>query len=83
MLGNNVFYDCKTNLDDVEYFPTHILVSAPEHLSGKLYKILSFPQMGHKHVIKGIQARATQTCAPVHPDHNKRDTCTSLKAHAH
>jgi len=38
----------------------------PRIVTGKLSKILSFPQMGHKHVIKGIQARATRTCAPVH-----------------
>jgi len=42
----------------VEYFQTHIFVSVSERLTGKLSKILSFPQMGHKHVIKGIQARA-------------------------
>jgi len=50
----------------VEYFQTHIFVSATERLTGKLSKILSFPQMGHKDVIKGIQARATRTFAPVH-----------------
>jgi len=50
----------------VEYFQTHIFVSAPERLTGKLFTILSFPQMGHKHVIKGIQARATRTYGPVH-----------------
>jgi len=49
----------------VEYFQIHIFVSAPQRLTGKLSKILSFPQMGHKHVIKGIQARATRTRAPV------------------
>jgi len=43
-----------------------IFISAPERLTGKLSKILSFPQMGHKHVIKGIQVRATRTCAPIH-----------------
>jgi len=50
----------------VKYFQTHIFVSAPERLTGKLSKILSFPQVGHKHVIKGIQARATRTRVPVH-----------------
>jgi len=43
-----------------------IFISAPERLTGKLSKILSFPQMGHKHVIKGIQVRAIRTCAPIH-----------------
>jgi len=47
------------------YSNTHFCL-APERLTGKLSKTLSFPQMGHKHVIKGIQARATRTCAPVH-----------------
>jgi len=50
----------------VEYFQAHIFISAPERLTGKLSKILSFPQVGHKHVIKGFQAKATKTCAPVH-----------------
>jgi len=49
----------------VKYFQTHISVSAPKRLTGKLSKILSFSQMGHKHIIKGIQARATRACAPV------------------
>jgi len=60
----------------VEYFQIHIFVSAPERLPGKLSKILSFPQMGHKHGIKGIQARATRTCAPV-------NYLTAKKGHMH
>jgi len=48
----------------VEYFQTHIFVSAPERLTSKLSKIKVITC--HKHVIKGIQARATRTCAPVH-----------------
>jgi len=61
----------------VEYFQTLNFFSAPERLTGELSKILSFPQTGHKHVIKGIQASATRTCTR---GRNKRDT--SLKAHA-
>jgi len=41
----------------VEYFQIHIFVSAPERLTGKLSKILSFPQMGHKHVIEGFRLK--------------------------
>jgi len=68
----------------VEYFQIHIFVSTPERLTGNLSKILSFSQMGNTHVIKGIQSRATRTYGLVQlPDRNKRDTCTSLKAHAH
>jgi len=80
MLGNNVFYDCKTNLEiktpikkisqvnDSQMWNIfkHTFFSAPERLTGKLSKIIFFPQLGHKHIIKGIQARATRTCAPVH-----------------
>jgi len=38
----------------------------PERLARNLSKILSFLHMGYKHVIKGIQARATRSCAPAH-----------------
>jgi len=47
-------------------FKHTFVVSAQERLTDKLYMNLSFQQMGHKHVINGIQARATRTCAPVH-----------------
>jgi len=59
-------------------------VSAPERLTGKLSKIPSFPQMGHKHVIKRDSSKSYQnmrTCQL--PDRNKRVTCTTQKAHAH
>jgi len=36
-----------------------------QRLTGKLSKIPFFPQMGHKRVIKGIQARATRKWVPV------------------
>jgi len=62
-----------------EYSQTHIFISAPERLTGKLSKNLSFSQLGHKHLIKGIQARANRTL----PVRNKRVTCTGLKANAH
>jgi len=39
---------------------------APECLTGKFFQDFSFLQKGHKHIIKGIQARATRTCAPVY-----------------
>jgi len=35
-------------------------VSAPERLTGKLSKIPSFPQMGHKHVIKRDSSKSYQ-----------------------
>jgi len=37
----------------VKYFQIHIFDSSPERLTGKLSKILSFPQTSHKLVIKG------------------------------
>jgi len=40
--------------------------------------------MGHKHVIREIQARATRPCAPVqYLTVIKGNSITSLKAHAH
>jgi len=53
------------------YFQAHIFVSAPERLTGKLSKILSFPQMGLKQIIKGIQARAVYYLTAIKGTHSQ------------